>query len=239
MIKGNKELRRYTTIYPKTVTTINSLDDYKNYGHKLLKQSNNSKLGKVVGKGAFVKKPLYSLSLVEREMGCPKSCHHWDSCYGNNMPFAHRFRTDNALYFTAILKDEIYNLTKKHKFGIHIRLHVLGDFFSKEYINFWYLILKLYPKVSIYGYTAHKPKSMLGKQIKNVINKIGFDRFAIRFSNADVELSANSTEYKPRLLENVSLNPIVCPEQLDKVANCVSCGLCWNSNAKQILFKTH
>lgn len=81
MIKGNAELRRYTTIYPKTITTINSWDDYLGYGHKLLKQSNNSKLGKVVGKGAFVKKPLYSLSLVEREMGCPKSCHHWNSCY--------------------------------------------------------------------------------------------------------------------------------------------------------------
>ena len=239
MIKGNKELRRYTTIYPKTVTTINSLDDYKNYGHKLLKQSNNSKLGKVVGKGAFVKKPLYSLSLVEREMGCPKSCHHWDSCYGNNMPFAHRFRTDKTIVFTEILRDELFNLHKKHKFGIHIRLHVLGDFFSRDYIKFWNIILMLYPKISIYGYTAHSPKSMLGKQIKNVINKIGFNRFAIRFSNADVELSANSTEYKPRLLENVSLNPIVCPEQLDKVANCVSCGLCWNSNAKQILFKTH
>ena len=239
MIKGNKELRRYTTIYPKTVTTINSLDDYKNYGHKLLKQSNNSKLGKVVGKGAFVKKPLYSLSLVEREMGCPKSCHHWDSCYGNNMPFAHRFKTDDDITFTSILKNEIIDLLKKHKFGIHIRLHVLGDFFSDYYIDFWRSILFNNKKVSIYGYTAHSPKSMLGKQIKNVINKIGFDRFAIRFSNANVELSANSTEYKPRLLKNVRLNPTICPEQLDKVANCVSCGLCWNSNAKQILFKTH
>ena len=239
MIRGNAELRKYTTIYPKTVYTINSLEDYNTYGYKLLKQSNNKKLGKVVGRGKFVKKPLYSLSLCEREMGCPKSCHHWDSCYGNNMPFAHRFRTDDDLIFTLILRNEIFALLKKHKFGIHIRLHVLGDFFSKEYVNFWYLILKLYPKVSIYGYTAHSPKSMLGKQIKNVINKIGFDRFAIRFSNANVELSANSTEYKPRLLKNVRLNPTICPEQLDKVANCVSCGLCWNANAKQILFKTH
>ena len=240
MIKGDKKLRRYTTIYPKTITTINSWDDYLAYGHKLLKQSNNSKLGKVVGKGAFVKKPLYSLSLVEREMGCPKSCHHWDSCYGNNMPFAHRFKTDKRKkVFRDILLTEIQDLLKKHKFGIHIRLHVLGDFFSRDYIKFWNTILMLYPKISIYGYTAHSPKSMLGKQIKNVISNIGFDRFAIRFSNANVELSANSTEYKPKLLKNVSYKPIICPEQLDKVANCVSCGLCWNSNAKQILFKTH
>ena len=228
MIKGDKKLRRYTTIYPKTITTINSWDDYLAYGHKLLKQSNNSKLGKVVGKGAFVKKPLYSLSLVEREMGCPKSCHHWDSCYGNNMPFAHRFRTDKTIVFTEILRDELFKLHKKHKFGIHIRLHVLGDFFSSDYAWFWGHIVGRYPKLSVYGYTAHSPDS-----------NIGFDRFAVRFSNADVELSANSTEYKPKLLKNVSYKPIICPEQLDKVANCVSCGLCWNSNVKQILFKTH
>ena len=49
MIRGNAELRKYTTIYPKTVYTINSLEDYNTYGHKLLKQSNNKKLGKLWG----------------------------------------------------------------------------------------------------------------------------------------------------------------------------------------------
>ena len=244
MIKGNAKLRRYTTIYPKSVYTINSWEDYRTYGSTLLKQSNNNKLGKVVNKGAFKGKPLYSLSLVERLMGCSKSCHHWDSCYGNNMPFAHRFKTDKRKkVFRDILEYELHNLTKKHKQGIHIRLHVLGDFYSKEYINFWYVILKLYPKISIYGYTAHKPKSMLGKQIKNVISKIGFDRFAVRFSNANVKLSANSTEYKPQLIasKNVSLNlkSIPCPEQENKVLNCVSCALCWNKKAENILFYTH
>ena len=237
MIRGNAELRKYTTIYPKTVYTINSLEDYNTYGHKLLKQSNNKKLGKVVGRGKFVKKPLYSLSLCEREMGGPKSCHHWDSCYGNNMPFAHRFRTSSDEVFTKILEEEIFYLLKKHKFGIHIRLHVLGDFFSKYYINFWRSILWSFDRVSVYGYTAHKPTSKLGKQINDAIYQIGFDRFAIRFSNSDVELSANSTEYKPK--KNVSFKPIVCLEQENKVANCVSCGVCWNSKAKQILFKTH
>ena len=42
MIKGSAELRKYTTIYPKTVYTINSIEDYGAYGSKLLKQSNNT-----------------------------------------------------------------------------------------------------------------------------------------------------------------------------------------------------
>ena len=84
---------------------------------------------------------------------------------------------------------------------------------------------------------------MLGKQINNVIGKIGFDRFAVRFSNANIKLSANSTEYKPKLIasKNVSLNlkSIQCLEQIDKVANCVSCALCWNKKVENILFYTH
>ena len=244
MIKGNPELRKYTTIYPKTVYTINSWDDYKAYGHNLLKQSNNSKLGKVVSKGAFKGKPLYSLSLVERLMGCPKNCHHWESCYGNNMPFAHRFKTDKRKkVFRDILEYEIGNLLKKYKQGIHIRLHVLGDFYSRDYAWFWGYIVSHYKNVSIYGYTAHKPDSKIGHTINSVIKMVGFENFAVRFSNANIKLSANSTEYKPKLIasKNVSLNlkSIQCLEQIDKVANCVSCALCWNKKVENILFYTH
>ena len=237
MIKGNEQLRRYTTIYPKTVHTINSIDDYRSYGYQLLKQSNNKKLGKKIKKGVYKDRPLYSLSLCEREMGCPKTCLHWNSCYGNNMPFAHRFRTDDDITFTSILKNEIINLLKKHKQGIHIRLHVLGDFFSNYYIDFWRSILFNNEKVSIYGYTAHKPTSEFGKQIKHVIDKMSFERFAIRFSNSNVNLSANSTEYKPRVIGQ--LKGLICPEQDNKVDSCSNCALCWNDKAQQILFKTH
>ena len=237
MIKGNSKLREYTTIYPKSVYTINSLEDYTQYGFKLLKQSNNKKLGKVVKKGIYKKKPLYSLSLVEREMGCPKQCLHWQDCYGNNMPFAHRFKTDNDMIFCNILNTEVFNLLKKHKQGIHIRLHVLGDFFSSYYINWWLALLTCYENVSVYGYTAHNPHSVLGLEVKDVIKKIGFNRFAVRFSNANVKLSANSVELIER--KNVNLKSIPCPEQYGRVANCVSCALCWIKNVNQISFKTH
>ena len=190
-----------------------------------------------MNRGAFKGKPLYSLSLVEREMGCPKGCYHWDSCYGNNMSFAHRFKTDNDLIFCNILIDEIFNLLIKHKQGIHIRLHVLGDFYSRDYAWFWGYIVSHYKNVSVYGYTAHNPHSVLGLEVKDVIKKIGFNRFAVRFSNSNVNLSANSIELIER--KNVNLKSIPCPEQYDKVASCSSCALCWNKNVSRILFKTH
>ena len=243
MITGNSKLRKYTTIYPKSIYTINSLEDYTQYGFKLLKQSNNKKLGKVVKKGIYKNKPLYSLSLVEREMGCRKHCLHWQDCYGINMPFAHRFKTDNDMIFCNILNTEIFNLLKKHKQGIHIRLHVLGDFFSSYYINWWLALLTCYENVSVYGYTAHTKHSVLGSKIENTIRKIGFNRFAVRYSNSNVKLSANSVEFSKNKVvpinKNVSLKSIPCPEQINKVENCSSCALCWNKNVNQISFKTH
>ena len=72
-----------TTKYKKN---IHNLEDYQ---FKVLKPSTNKKLGKKVLKGSFKDYKFYTLTLVERET-CPKDCFHWDDCFGNNMPFAHR-----------------------------------------------------------------------------------------------------------------------------------------------------
>src|SRR3990167_9551526 len=59
----------------------------------VLKRSiDNAKLGKLREwrAGAFKGMPLYSLTLEERAT-CERSCNAWSVCYGNNMPFAHRF----------------------------------------------------------------------------------------------------------------------------------------------------
>ena len=176
-------------------------------------------------------------------MGCNKDCFHWETCYGDNMPFAHRFKTNNTIIFTNILTDEINFLRKKHKNGIVIRLHVLGDFIDKYYARYWAGVLACYENVSIYGYTAHNEKSDIGKILLEITKKFGFDRFAVRWSNnVNSKLNtANSTDFKPRIIgaKNVKLNSITCLEQVNKVKNCASCGLCWNSKIKEINFITH
>ena len=98
----------------------------------LKKGSSNKKLGFKVTAKKWTGKRLYSLTLVERET-CPTTCHHWVDCYGNNMPFAHRFST---IGLTEKMNKEIEMLMEKHKKGIVIRLHVLGDFYSESYVRF-------------------------------------------------------------------------------------------------------
>ena len=212
----------------RTVYTNNVFNN-DTYKYNLLKLSSNKKLGKFIVKGRHINKPLYSLSLEERKT-CPKSCFHWKTCYGNNMPFAHRFEGNNKLMLR--LENEIKLLSKKHEHGILIRLHVVGDFFSVKYVRFWKKLLGIYTNISIFGYTARTPFSPIGKEIVKLRNE-NWDNFSVRFSNSVMELSANS--------ENLlgGKKGLICPEQLDKTKNCSNCGLCWNKNIDNIIFKTH
>tara|TARA_Y100000310_G_scaffold69211_1_gene64663 strand:- start:1316 stop:1963 length:648 start_codon:yes stop_codon:yes gene_type:complete len=191
---------------------------------------NNQKLGYKVTKGKWKGKYIYSLTLEERTT-CPKTCHHWEDCYGNNMPFAHRFTTDG-------LEDKLYSevetLTNKHKQGIVIRLHVLGDFYSPEYVFFWNAILDQFPTVSIYGYSARYYDS-IGAAI-SLVSSLHSDRFIIRFSKNNDYSRSSGIIYAAE--ENFSGDFFDCPEQTGKVASCAKCALCWQTN-KTVRFQSH
>ena len=217
------------TMYPKSVKVLSD------YSHKVLKQSKNAKLSKdklpVIKKGKFKGYVIYTLTLQERAT-CPRSCYHWDNCYGNNMMFAHRLQDGSEL--EQRIKDEIEELCATYK-GVIVRLHVLGDFYSVPYVNLWQTLLCKFENLAIWGFTGHKPNSPIGLAIRAVHNFIG-DRFSVRFSNAPkFRFSANSAD----LFKPVKNKSIVCPEQTGAAESCATCTLCWSAPNKQILFVTH
>jgi len=219
-----------TTIYPKSIKTP--------VGHKfkLLKPgSNNKKLGNIVTAKKWTGKRMFSLTLVER-ITCPESCHHWDDCYGNNMPFAHRFNTIGLLH---TLEDEVAALSKKYPEGIVIRLHVLGDFYSISYVAFWERILELYPNVCIYGYTArwYEP---IQKAIA-AMNRKWSNRCVIRYSRNRAYIPNDDIlrdSWKFAAEESYVGPTFTCPEQLGTLPDCASCGACWIAN-KTVKFLSH
>lgn len=199
--------------------------------NKILKPgSSNSKLGYIIKKGKWKGFPLFSLTLEERKT-CPSSCYFWRDCYGNNMYLAERIDHTHPRFLIELNK-ELRSLSKLYPKGFVIRLHILGDFYSTDYVRFWEQSLKNYPNLFVFGYTA-RHNCNIGRMVTRVW-KENPDRFIIRFSGY---------EYDDRLTTNKAegeFEGTICPEQTGKVDKCAKCALCWNNNITQpILFIQH
>ena len=191
----------------------------------------NKKLGDKVKVKMWKGMTMYSLTLEERAT-CPTDCEQWDNCYGNNMPFAHRFdHTDPS--FKPMLELQLEELNRKHPEGFVVRLHVLGDFYDGLYITSWQLWLHKFEGLHVFGYTHHKSDSQLGSMIGNV-NRIYPNRFRVRFSDDENEQFSAHVRY----VRQTYKDRIVCPEQLGQTESCASCGYCWSSD-RPIVFLEH
>ena len=202
-------------------------------GKVILKPANtNDKLGKgsyVIRKGAWRGFPLFSVTLQERAT-CPSDCLRWAQCYGNGMAYAHRF--EHGPEFEAQLLREVEATARLYPHGFAVRLHILGDFYSVEYVRQWQDMLQRFPNLHVYGYTARHDGS-IGAAIRFV--RLRFkDRFWIRFSRnheyagGDIYAADAGTVAKG----------IKCPEQTGKAQSCLDCGLCWAINTT-IIFQDH
>lgn len=218
------------TLFPSSV--ISALDSQR----LLISGANSVKLGARVKKGDWIGYPIFQLSLEERAT-CPPTCNNRLSCYGNAMPFARRHKADVNL--VTILRQELSTLQQRYPHGFVVRLHVLGDFFSLEYVKEWGRFLKLFPALHVFGYTAWPMDSEIGAAIA-VQTVQCWSRFAIRFS-ADCSQEQGATTIWRKPEASTVPEGIVCPAQTDATACCATCGLCWNDGArsKTIVFIGH
>ena len=215
-----------TTRYQKSKKSLTG------YLHSVLKRPSSAKIG---GAGRHVKKgklkgaEVYTLTLTERET-CPTSCHHWNDCYGNNMPFAHRIEHGEKLEARLIKEvKEICTKAKNKGRLVLVRLHVLGDFYSARYVQLWRRLLVLHQNLYVWGYT-HVQEGPIHNEL--MLTRFSFpERWAVRWSDTCGTFSANS--------EELTSDGIVCPEQESKTQACTTCALCWDAPDKNIIFKTH
>ena len=123
---------------------------------------------------------------------------------------------------------------EKHKEGIVIRLHVLGDFYSLEYVSFWHRMLQKHPNLCVFGYTGRETNSSIGKA-NIALNKTYLERWVVRFSRSMV--SERLGEWYAAK-EDFTGKHFDCPEQTGRLPSCAACGLCW-SVATTVRFTTH
>lgn len=215
------------TIYP---TTVRHESQAKN---GLKSGVHAGKIGGVVRKGRWKGMPIYTLTLEERAT-CPTSCRHWRSCYGNQMHLAERLRHGDDLLWR--LEREIAWLELQNRDGFVVRLHVLGDFYSVDYVPFWERMLERHKALRIFGYTARVDYhgDPIAKALADLVQK-NWARCAIRFSNADMDGCATVSIEHPF---QKPADAIICPAQLGKTESCSTCALCWQST-RRIAFLQH
>lgn len=202
--------------------------------HNVLKPGDNQrKLGRRVTKGKWKGFPIYSLTLQERAT-CPISCAVYTQCYGNGMPYAKRYR--HGLALEADLAIELRYLSRRHPKGFVIRLHVLGEFYSRPYVDFWYDMLAQHPALHVFGYCARQMDDPIGRRIAEIRDR-HWERFAIRTSGA----SAGPRTLVIDSADDAPDGALICPAQLSKTSSCGTCALCWSPAAaeKPICFLRH
>jgi hypothetical protein len=133
------------------------------------------------------------------------------------------------------LPREVALLETYHPNGFAVRLHVLGDFYSAEYVGLWRDMLARHSALHVWGYSARHDKDDPIAAALMALVQDQWERFAIRFSNAPSETCSTISIEHPL---QCPADAIVCPEQIGKTESCSTCALCWQTE-KRIAFLQH
>ena len=197
-------------------------------GLRVLKAGTNGKIGKVVTVKRWNGSPIYALTLEERAT-CPRTCEHWANCFGNNMPFGQRYSTTGL---EDAISADLDLLDKRHPRGYVLRLHILGDFYSVGYVQFWGEMMAAHPLLRIFGYSARMAEGGLVGAALESLKALQTERFRVRGSGMGEVLDAANSE------DTYDGTGFYCPHQLGKTQDCGTCGACW-ATRKPVIFKTH
>lgn len=203
-------------------------------GDTLLKDGRaQRKIGGLVTKGDWRGYRIFTITLQERAT-CPRTCAQWLGCYGNQMNWARRWQHGDAL--ESKLWDELGVLQHRYPGGFVVRLHILGDFYSTGYVDFWHEAIVHFPALRVFGYTAWPHHTRIGRAVRN-LRDMQWEKFAVRTSGANYGPATVVIE-RP---EDKPADAIICPAQTGATRSCGTCGLCWAPAArgKTIAFLRH
>lgn len=178
--------------------------------------------------------PSFSLPVISTCPGKTPFCER--HCYGlrgnfnlPNVTEANERRLDASLRqdFVDIIVGEIRQV-KAPSF----RLHVIGDFYSVEYIEKWIDIANQIPSIVFFGSTRSWRCDFLAVAIKrfrdleNVCMKASVDLTDTRYPH--------SCGWRVWSVEGEGLT---CPHDEGKVANCLACTRCWTKKDLDVSFR--
>ncbi len=178
--------------------------------------------------------PSFSLPVITTCPGKTPFCERY--CFGLkgnfnllNVKEANDRRLDATLRpdFVDIMVGEIRK-TRAPAF----RLHVVGDFYSVEYIEKWGNILKALPAIIFFGSTRSWRCGFLSAAIKE------FRDMDNAYIKASVDLTDNLSPLNCGWnLWSVEGDGLPCPHDNGTVANCLECRRCWTKKKLNVTFR--
>lgn len=116
--------------------------------------------------------------------------------------------------------------------GTEIRIHAVGDFFSKEYLNMWHEIAKDFPNLIFWTYTkVHDFESAFDDLPNANIVKSLVPGFGFNFGHCGYVIDM----YKALIAKGVKVH--ICRCGIDENQHCANCGKC--SSCEYVLFVEH
>lgn len=206
--------------------------------------SSNSKIGGDVLVGRLKGAYIATLTLQERAT-CPRDCPVYRECYGNNMQWSRRWAAGPEL--EESLRIEVAEACEANE-KVLIRLHILGDFYSPEYVRLWADLLHRHPNLYVFGFTAWREATPIGKEVAALREMLPL-RFMVRTSGRTGKWGTATLAVRPDPeidggWPKMIGDAIVCPEQRDpylaepQSRHCGNCAACWSTDAP-ILFVLH
>lgn len=187
-----------------------------------LLRKGNKKIGKNV----------FQWSMTTETCVCKcKDCYGEKGCYCfPSVKKTLAMNTDIATSHLEFFKNAIMAQCATFKDGTEIRIHVVGDFFSKAYVNAWREIIAMYPNLVFWTYTKTKyvnafddlPNANIVKSLVN--GKLNFGKCAHVLALYDELTKAGKSVH-------------ICKCGVDENQHCEGCHKC--SISEYVLFLEH
>ena len=189
---------------------------------KELLRKGNKKIGKNV----------YQWSMNTSTCACKcEDCYGTKGCYC--FPSVQKclaMNTDIARHYLDFFKRAIIAQLSTLKDGTEIRIHVVGDFFSLEYVMTWHEIIEMFPNLVFWTYTKTKHE--------NAFNDL--DNANIVKSLVDGKLNFGKCSHVMELYEDLKAkgkSVHICKCGVDDEQHCEGCHMC--SLSEYVLFLEH
>lgn len=180
---------------------------------------------------------IYTYSRLPSRHGvgtCPGST---DLC--ESVCYSKRFRNNSPLW--EWMRENTYrgaNLPRLPNDAKVVRVHVSGDFDTKEYIEAWGDLCSLNPRVLFFAYTRSWRVPSLLPSLELLKAHPNVQLFAsMDVSTVEVPPQGWRCAWLGSLPEGVKALP--CPEDAGEKDNCEVCGYCFRGKRGDVLFPIH